>query len=330
MRVSVVLPFINADKMLPQAVNSVLEQSESCELILVDNNTHPSDLALLLAQKYAQINLVQEPQTGIVNALNAGIAASSCPYIARMDADDVMLPHRLKLQADFLDEHPDIKLVSGLVEYGGDSQMQKGYFEYVEQINSIRTPEHMYWYRFIESPVAHPSVMFRKNMTSRVPPYLEGSFPEDYELWLHVLNEHPYSFAKLDVPILRWNDAPQRLSRQHPAYSDDAFSRIRLAYLANWLLQKCRITKPILIIGGGKKAKLKIRQLQELGLTIDAFSDLMPRKIDGITFIPWYEVVPKRGFYLISLVSNRHAWKLIESELLNRGFVRETDFILAN
>ena len=330
MRVSVVLPFFNAEKTLKKAVDSVLGQSECCELILVDNNPHSSELALLLAHKNSQISLIHEPRSGIVNALNTGVAAVTCPYIARMDADDIMLPNRLKLQADFLDKHSHIKLVSGLVEFGGDLTNQKGYFEYVQQINSLRSTEDMYYYRFIESPVAHPSVMFRKDITLRSPLYLAGPYPEDYELWLHVMQEHPFSFAKIDHPVLRWNDSEHRLSRRHSAYSEEAFSNVRLKYLADWLINKCAYKKPILVIGGGKKAKQKIRKLQNLGVNIIAISDLVPRTISGLNFIHWDALCPNLNYFLVSLVSNRNAWKLIESELVNRGFVRGTDFILAN
>jgi glycosyltransferase involved in cell wall biosynthesis len=329
MRVSVVLPFFNADYTLQRAVDSVLEQSEPCELILVDNNPSPSEVARSLAHNSNQINLIHEPRKGIVNALNAGIEAASCDYIARMDADDIMLPNRLKLQADYLDAHPHIKLVSGMVEYAGNIDDARGYAEYVDQINSIQSTEHIFRYRFIEAPVAHPSVMFRKSITDRVPVYREGPFPEDYELWLHVLQEHPYSFAKLPVPVLRWFDSAQRLSRHHASYSEEAFSRIRLNYLAEWLIKQGNHQRPILIVGGGKKAKQKIKYLLDCGVTMSAFSDLKPRKIEGLTFIPWTEVSPQLGYYLVSLVSNRHAWKIIENELVARCFNPETDFILA-
>jgi glycosyltransferase involved in cell wall biosynthesis len=329
-RVSVILPFKNADTTLPEAIHSVLSQNENLELILIDNNPTPSRLAIEQAKGNKHIHLIHEPTPGIVPALNRGIAISRAKYLARMDADDIMLPHRLKLQADFLDAHHETKLVSGLVEYGGDVQLQKGYFEYVEQINRIRTPEHMYWYRFIESPVAHPSVMFRKNLTERKPLYAEGPFPEDYELWLHVLQEHPLSFAKLNQLVVRWNDSEHRLSRRHPAYSEEAFSNVRLKYLADWLINKRANRKPILIIGGGKKAKVKIQKLQNLGVNIVAISDLVPRNISGLTFTPWDVLSPKLNYFAVSLVSNRNAWQLIESELVNRGFVWESDFILAH
>jgi hypothetical protein len=39
---------------------------------------------------------------------------------------------------------------------------------------------------------------------------------------------------------------------------------------------------------------------------------------------------PKLNYFAVSLVSNRNAWQLIESELVNRGFVWESDFILAH
>ena len=46
-------------------------------------------------------------------AINAGCALAQAPLIARMDADDVMLPDRLERQVAYLDGHPDVALLGG-------------------------------------------------------------------------------------------------------------------------------------------------------------------------------------------------------------------------
>ena len=46
-------------------------------------------------------------------AIDAGCALAQAPLVARMDADDVMLPDRLERQAAYLDAHPEVALLGG-------------------------------------------------------------------------------------------------------------------------------------------------------------------------------------------------------------------------
>ena len=58
---------------------------------------------------------MSRPNTGYSVALNEGLALARGTYVARMDADDISLPGQLKLQADFLDAHPDCVVVGGRI-----------------------------------------------------------------------------------------------------------------------------------------------------------------------------------------------------------------------
>lgn len=327
-KISVILPFRNADQVLQRAVDSVLAQDVACELVLVENQHQGSALASRIAREHRQVKLINEPRIGIVQALNTGLKHCSGEYIARMDSDDEMLPGRLRLQAEYLDANPQIVLVSGNVVYRGDWMTACGYSSYVDQINSIQSTEDIRKYRFIESPVAHPSVMFRKAAIDRDPLYREGDFPEDYELWLHWLEQYPDGFAKIPDAVLIWHDSEQRLSRNHVAYREDAFMHTRLEYLVRYL-NKHHSHKAILIAGVGKKAKKKIRIMQAAGLTIHAITDLRQRKLDDLPFFAWDNLPEPGAYFLVSLVSNRGSWREIEAHLRKRNYRNEIDFILS-
>lgn len=331
LRVSVLLPFRNAEDSLERAVESVMAQDEVCNLIMVMNQEH-SDAAERILKRYEnrQITFIQELCKGIVPALNTGLRAVNTPYVARMDADDEMLPGRLKAQCDFLDAHPNVHLISGKVRYNGSSAEQSGYRIFVDQLNALQTPEQLYQFRFVESPFAHPAVCFRFEEDFRSGLYREGDFPEDYELWLRWYAEKgPNMAACLNREVLRWNDPPERLSRMHPAYSQEAFDSIRLPHLVLWLKAAIGTRMPILIAGGGKLAKRKIRKLQEHGLVISAFSDLIPRKIEGLSFILWNDLPESGEYFVVSLVSNRNSRYAIAEALESKGYRMGLDFILA-
>lgn len=63
--------------------------------------------------------------------------------------------------------------------------------------------------RFVESPVAHPSVMFRRDLLAQHGGYAAGDFAEDYELWLRWMDAG-VRFGKVNAELLVWNDPPAR------------------------------------------------------------------------------------------------------------------------
>ena len=126
-----------------------------------------------------------------MNALNQGLEESTSELIARMDSDDEMHPARLLEQVSFLDNRDDIGLVATMVKHvpSGDHDT-RGHQNYVNWTNTIISSRDISTNRFIESPFAHPSVMFRKELISRYGGYQNGDFPEDYELWLRLLRNN--------------------------------------------------------------------------------------------------------------------------------------------
>jgi hypothetical protein len=83
---------------------------------------------------------------------------------------------------------------------------------------------------FVEASVAHPSVMFRRELLEKYGGYRDGPFPQDYELWLRWL-EAGVRFGKVDAELLTWNDPPQRLWRTDTRYSVEAFYAIMCRHL---------------------------------------------------------------------------------------------------
>ena len=177
-------------------------------MILVDDGSKDggSELAQNLPND-PRIQLLGQPHFGIVTALNKGLGVARGQIIARMDADDVCDPERLGRQLDYMEKNPEVGLVSCLVEHVGTDSSQQGYAEYVRWINSLTTPEQIYLQRFVESPFAHPSVMFRKELVDQFGGYREGDFPEDYDLWLRWL-QAGVRMAKVPEELLQWRDLP--------------------------------------------------------------------------------------------------------------------------
>lgn len=328
--VSVLLPYRNAERFIGKCLNSIKDQLQNNELVLVENQLEDSLLVSEFILQNNQLNIVKvkEQNPGIVNALNTGLRHCKGEFIARIDADDEMPPNRLKLQTEFLFNHPHIDLVSGLVEYVGDIEKNKGFYLYVQQLNTIKSVEEINSLRFIESPFAHPSVMFRKSAIDQAELYKQGSFPEDYELWLRWL-QMGKKMAKINSTVVRWFDREDRLSRTDPRYSNDAFRQLKTQYLIQWIEENVPTNKNIVVAGAGKLAKPIINQLIENRIPIAAITDLKQRSYLNLPFIPWNTIPAPAETFIVSLVSNRGSWQIIRKDLESRGYQMMHDFILS-
>lgn len=279
--VSVVMPVRNGANTLATAVHSILDQSlPSFELIVVDDGStdNTAAVATQLADLDSRVRFFPLPPRGIVSALNTGVNTARAPLIARMDADDVALPRRLQRQLAFLDRHPDIGVVGCRVEFGGERGTQAGYAAYVDWTNELLTPKEIAANRFVESPFAHPSVVFRKALINRHGGYRDGNFPEDYELWLRWL-ERGVRMGKTPENLLVWNDPPDRLSRTHPRYARDAFFRCKAAYLARWLANNNPFHPDVILWGAGRTTRKRAEHLVDCGVRISAYVDIDPRSV---------------------------------------------------
>ena len=205
--ISILLPVYNAKETLDRAITSLIRQSfTDWECIAVDDGSNDGTGFLLRqwADEESRLKVIHHRHSGIAATLNIGLDAAQGTWIARMDADDESLPHRFSRQVDFLRAHPEVGVISCLVEYVSSTTIQQGFSLYVDWTNSLRSSSDHSLNRFVESPVIHPTVLFRKEFIRKWGGYAhEHSWPEDYELWLRWIHEGVL-FAKIPEVQYRW------------------------------------------------------------------------------------------------------------------------------
>ena len=176
--VSILMPVYNAELYLSEAIQSMLNQTYTdFELIILDDCSTDNSAAVVHA--FSDTRIVyhrNEVNSGLANNLNTGLKLAKGKYIARMDGDDISLPHRLQTQVDFLESHPDIDLCSCAMQmFGADNQV------WVRD----RDPEQVKITMMFYSAVLHASSVFRKDVFEKNNLYYnQETFPaEDYDLW---------------------------------------------------------------------------------------------------------------------------------------------------
>ena len=325
--ISVLMPVRDARTTLRAAVASVRSQTwRDWELVVVDDGSSDGSAELLedWAGQDRRIRVSRSPARGIVAALQAGVERCRGAFIARMDADDVMHAERLERQVTMLREQPETGLVSSWVRFGG---VQAGYAAHVSWINSLVTPEAMSLRRFVEAPVAHPSVMFRREVIAQFGGYREGDFPEDYELWLRWL-EAGVRFAKVPMELLVWNDLPGRLSRQEDRYSVAAFHRVKTEYLQRWLAMRAA-GKAIWLWGAGRVTRRRFAGLPGLTGYIDVDPAKVGRHQEGRLVRSYEDLPDRKGSFIVAGVAARGVREQIAAYLTERCWVEGEDFVLA-
>jgi GT2 family glycosyltransferase len=192
-----------------------------------------------------------------------------------MDADDRAHPDRLARQVHFLDRHPQVGVAGCLVSGFPPELVGEGSRLYLRWLNSLVTDADIRREIFIESPFAHPSVIFRRDWVEQVGGYQERGWAEDYDLWLR-LAQAGARFAKVPEILLEWRETPQRLTRTNERYSLDNFLRAKAYYLKHGPLAG---REPVFIWGAGTAGKRLGRYLQQDEVPLAAYVDVDPRKI---------------------------------------------------
>lgn len=331
-KVSVILPFFNAEGTLSAALQSISDQDISdFECVMVDNNSTDGSrkIAAGWERDDSRFRLLEEKKQGVMFASNRACDAARGDYIARMDADDVALPGRLRLQCAFLDQHPDFGAVAGLVNHVGDPETTGGFRRFVEWSNSVITYEEIYMRRFIEAPIVNPTAMWRRATMKQFGLYLSGDFPEDYEMWLRWLDQG-VRIAKVPEAVLDWHDSPGRLTRTHPIYSDRAFFEIKSQYLAKWLKEHNPHHPDVWVWGASRISRRRARILESLGIRISTYIDTKKsRQLEKEVI--YYEDLPSAGEgFILTYIRQMDNREKIQVFLEGRGYVEGKDYLLVS
>ncbi len=336
-RVSVVMSVYNAAGTVARAVESIRAQTFSdWEFILVDDGSTDGTRAILetLARTEPRLRLLIRAHDGLVPALNAGLAAARGEFIARMDADDVAHPERLAAQIEFLDqpEHRAIGVASCLIAFGGDREAGEGYALHVDWLNSLLTPEAIALNRFVESPLANPSALFRRSLIAQHGAYRDGDFPEDYEFWLRWLDAG-VRIAKVPRVLVTWHDSPGRMTRTDARYTPEKFFRTKAEWIARELARTAH-GRDVWVWGAGRPTRQRAAALTDFGVRIAGYIDVDEKKTGralggtGVPVVsPDHLPDPARSF-IFGYVAKRGARAWQRDVLTRRGFIEGRDYFM--
>lgn len=180
-RVSVLLPTYQSGAYLRETLDSIWTQTyQDYELLVVDDASTDQTLEILQESKDPRLRIIQGRNRGLADALNLGITSARGDYIARIDADDLMVPDRLEKQVRFLDAHPEVIVCGGWQQYFGLSTFLHAPPASAEQCRANL---------LFRCDLCHSTLMLRRAALIAHDLFYDPAFAaEDFELWTRVLD----------------------------------------------------------------------------------------------------------------------------------------------
>jgi len=191
--ISVIIPTHNYSKFLPEAVESVLNQTFSdFELIIVDDGS--SDDTAAVVEPYlrdCRVRYFYQDNKGLSAARNAGIKAAKGEFIALLDSDDVWMPTKLERQIQLFKDKPDVALVYCMVEHIDENGKALPHISWPHKVGATyRDLMYMPWVVGSGS-----SVLIRKSIFDEVGLFDEGmNSVEDTNMWIRILRHHDSAY----------------------------------------------------------------------------------------------------------------------------------------
>lgn len=186
---SIVMPAYNAEKYLDEAIKSFIAQSfRDWKLIIIDDCSHDKTWQIINdweAKDHRIVGVKNTENLKVARTVNKGIAMIDSPYFARVDSDDVLLPHHFEKLISFLQQNKAIGLCgSQVITIDSQSQFRRKWNYEVDKdwisISSI-----------FACPFLQSSVVMRTEVIKSVNGYdPEMELIEDYELWIRILQKY--------------------------------------------------------------------------------------------------------------------------------------------
>lgn len=178
--ISVMMCAYNSSQYIKEAINSVLNQTfDNFELIIVDDGSTDNTVQIIKDYKDERIKLIK-CEHNYISSLNTGLRSCHAEFIARMDTDDIMMPHRLEKQMIVMKNNQNIAACFSWAEKIGASEGIHG-FGVRERV------ENAFFWLLTGNYLTHPTAILRKSFLKKHHLYYKNyPYAEDYKLWTDI------------------------------------------------------------------------------------------------------------------------------------------------
>lgn len=300
------------------------------ECLVVDDGS--TDRTREIVREFERVDgrfrALASPGQGLIQGLNHGIAFARSPWIARMDADDLMHKRRLELQLAEVRRRPGLAGVGAHVRMFPRRALTNGRLKYEAWLNSIRSAADVYRERFVECPLAHPTWLVKRELLCRLS-YRDIGAAEDYDLLLRLLSEG-WELSVVPACLHLWRDHAGRASRCQSRYDQARFTWLKALHLSRTVLAE---RGSYTLWGYGATGKNLCHELQRRGHSPSHIVEVHPgrlgQRIQGASVVQPSALEHLRGQPLIVSVAGELARREIRQALASLGYSEPDDFVCA-
>lgn len=226
--VTVIVPSFNQGRFIRETLDSILSQDyRPLEVLVIDGASADETVAVL--QSYASVPELKwrsEPDNGVVDAVNKGLAAARGEIIAIQSSDDLYLPGAISAAVEFMHAHPEVALVYGDVDLIDENSQVIGR----DGLTAFDLKHYLGRFTYIPQP----SAFFRADMIEQIGGWREEvSYAADADFWMRIAVRH--NVAKLDGLIARYRYHAEQRDTQKAKMARDWEKMIRDLLAANEL-----------------------------------------------------------------------------------------------
>ena len=224
MKLAVILPAYNAENFIAECLESLLNQTFSDFCILVVNGASTDNTGKILetyAAKDARLRIYHfsenQGEPAVMQFAMDMLNYMNVEYVARMDADDICVPHRFEKQVQYLDEHPEIDILGSNALLFNNGQTDKTTKVSTLPLLDKDIKAH---FSLARDNIINPSSMWRHSSIKDLPiNYAQTATAPDFHMWVQCAL-HKKTFANLPEPLLLYRIHQAQASKIHDKISE--------------------------------------------------------------------------------------------------------------
>ena len=224
---SVVVPTYNRAGILPEAIASVLAQTERrFEVLIVDDGSVDDTESRVRELHDPRVSYVRMAHAGVSAARNTGIALATGRYVSFLDSDDLWKSDKLATETAFFERHPEVGIVFADLEKWDGATYVPSFTRTTEIFSKwltqapggtmVLSPRAMRWCLLQEVPVKVPSLTVRRDLLTAAGGFdPTWSSSEDWELLLRLASSAPFGYIDRPLAVIRVSpDSLHRLDQE--------------------------------------------------------------------------------------------------------------------
>ena len=224
MKLAVILPAYNAENFITECLDSLLNQTFSDFCILAVNDASTDNTGNILedyAAKDTRLRVYHfsenQGEPSVMQFTMDILKEMDVEYVARMDADDICVPHRFEKQVQYLDEHPEIDILGSNALLFNDGQTDK-----MSKVSTLPLLDKDIKAHFslARDHIINPSSMWRHSSIKALNiNYAQTATAPDFHMWIQCAL-HKKTFANLAEPLLLYRLHPGQESKKYDKISE--------------------------------------------------------------------------------------------------------------